>query len=70
MIEAKASYKDGFHILTDEFKNPNDWEVEVYIKNNQKRIQFNTEDGPVNFPLSDVIEYLDALLSKEMEVVK
>lgn len=62
MIEAKVTHQDNFHILTDNFKYPNEWEVEVYTcKQGVKRIQFNAESECVNYPLSDVVEFLQLL---------
>ena len=61
MIEATVSRQGDIHILTDDFKNSTDWEVNVYVKHNQKRIYFNTEEDTADFPLSDVIEFLQSL---------
>ena len=66
MIEAKVTQEDGFHILTDNFKFPNEWAVEVYTcKQGNKRIQFNSDTECVNYPLSDVIEFLQELEEKK-----
>lgn len=67
MLEAKISHEYGTDVytLTDGFKEPIDWNVDVYDKGNQRRIQFNTECEMVNYPLSDVIEFLQSLEEKK-----
>lgn len=65
MLEAKVSRQGDIHILTDDFKHSTDWEVNVYVKHNQNRIYFNTEEDTADFPLSDVIEFLQSLEEKK-----